>query len=261
MKFSILDTFKIFSFVFFACFLLFFQSCSSDKNKITFAISAKIFPFEYYENNKLAGFDVELGTLIAKELGKDVVFKDMYYYNIFTSLQNDHVDASISSHIFTKKRAEQFLFSKIYQKSEPTFLFNSKFNNFSKISDLNGKKIAPFYGSMFNKWFEENLDNIQKIYYSDELSAAKALENGSVDLLLIDKFEALYLKRKNPKMKIVKFQDKIKFYIDETTDKNLGFGIIVKKNHPELLRKINIALEKLEKEGKIAELSKKFLIE
>jgi polar amino acid transport system substrate-binding protein len=261
MKFSILNPTKIILLfgILISCF--FASSCSSDKNKITFAVSAKIYPFEFYENNELAGFDIELGKLIAKELGKEAVFKDMYYYNIFTSLQNDHVDASISSHIFTKKRATQFLFSKIYQKSEPTFVFNSKFNNFSKISDLNGKKISPFYGSMFNKWFEENLSNIQKIYYSDELSAVKALENGSVDLLLIDKFEALYLKRKDPNIKIVKFQNKIKFYVNDKEDSDLGFGIIVKKKNAELLRKINLALEKLEKEGKIIELSKKFLIE
>jgi polar amino acid transport system substrate-binding protein len=238
---------------------IFLSSCSSEKNQISFAITAKIYPFEYYENNQLSGFDVELAKLIGLEIGKEVVFKDMYYYNIFSALQNGNVDASISSHIYTKKRAEQFLFSTIYQKSQPTFVFNQKFNNFAKLSDLNGKRISPFYGSMFNRWFMENLSSIEKVYYSDELSAVKALENNSVDLILIDRFEAIYLTSKNPDFKIAELEDMKKFYVDEELkDLDLGFSIIIKKDNPELLKKINAAIEKLEKQGKIDELRKKF---
>jgi len=115
---------------------------------------------------------------------------------------------------------------------------------------------------MFNRWFTENFESIEKIYYSDELSAVKALENGSVDLLLIDKFEAFYLLSKNSNIKIVKFEEEPKFYIDqESENQDLEFGIIVKKDNLELLKKINLALEKLEKQGKIEELRQKFLKE
>ena len=237
-----------------------------------FAVSAKIYPFEFYENNELAGFDIELAKLIAKELKKEVIFKDMYYYNIFTSIQNNSVDVSISSHIFTQKRAKQFYFSKIYQQSRPTFIYNIKYNKFSSLQDLKNKKISPFYGSMFNNWFAKNIgDSIQKIYYNDELSASKALENGLVDAILLDKYEAFYLMRKNKNIKILDLDPKdSNFSIDENMQINtensptylnetidgLGFGIIIKKTNPDLLKKINNALEKLEKEGKIYELKK-----
>ncbi len=245
--------------------LFIFSSCSNDEGKIIFAVSAKIYPFEFYENNELAGFDIEFAKLIAKELNKEPIFKDVYYYNIFNLLQNSSVDASISSHILTQKRSKQFLFSKIYQKSQPTLVYNSKFNNILSIKDMKNKKISPFYGSMFNEWFLDKIGpDVQKVYYNDELSASKALENGLIDILMLDRFEAIYLIKKNSDLRIADLGlDFYLYELDENLNKrknyDFGFAIILNKKNNDLLQKINFAIEKLEKEGKIDELRKKFL--
>ena len=88
---------------------IFLSSCKdlkrSDKREVLkFAVSADNPPFEYMKNGEITGFDIDLGRLVAKELGLEATFQDMSFGGIFASLTNGAVDAGISAITITQER-------------------------------------------------------------------------------------------------------------------------------------------------------------
>lgn len=237
---------SFFGFLFFCC--LFLVSCSSENNKIVFATAAKISPFEFYENNKLIGFDIELAELIGKELKKKVVFKDTHYQNIFSSLQNNYADVAISTLIYSQKRAERFLFSKPYYRAEMSFVYNADDKSVNKIEDFNGKTITCIYGSVLKDWFQKHVPQAKIVYFNNEMAAVKSLESKLIDGIFLEKNEAINLVEKNKKFAMISAVDLMK-----------DFCLIVKKNNEDLKIKIDEILSKLEKNGDLDRLRKKWL--
>ena len=86
------------------------------KGKLTIGMEIGYPPFEYYaEDGKTpVGFDVELGTEIAKRLDLDAEFIDTAWDGIFAGLNTERYDVVISAATITPERVENFLFSNPY---------------------------------------------------------------------------------------------------------------------------------------------------
>lgn len=71
-------------------------------------------PFEYYNNDELAGFDIDLIRLIANELGYEIEFKICDFDKLVSSVSNGDLDLAISAIAIIKEREPLVDFTDVY---------------------------------------------------------------------------------------------------------------------------------------------------
>ena len=75
-------------------------------------------PFSYYdENGKIAGFDIELATIIAHSIGMDLEIVEMNFGQLIPAVISGQVDMIGAFLTITEARAESILFSIPYYKA------------------------------------------------------------------------------------------------------------------------------------------------
>lgn len=227
------------------CLFLFVGCNKKNNNQLVMVTEAGFAPYEYYENETIVGVDIDIAKEIAKEMGKELVVKDVYFNSIISELKSGKGDFAAAGMSITEDRLKQVDFSVEYAVSRQVVvvLKGSKYtvNDFKEGANLKKKKIAVQTGS------------VAEIYYGDELGItpvsqakyATALEDvkaKKVDCLVMDALPAKELVAANPEVEILDgyiFEDK--------------YGMAVKKGNTELLEVINKVLVRLMDEGKIDE--------
>lgn len=215
-------------------------------HSLKLAISAEYPPFEYKVSGDIRGFDVDLAKLIAKKLGKELVFEDMQFSTILPALQTGHVDAAISMITVTEDRKQSVDFSEIYYFDGIAAVYKDSQPINSK-ADLVGKKIACQLGSTMEIWLKKNGFAKQTVAMDNNIQAIEALKAEHVDVVLVDGAQGNIFSKKNAHL-----ASKI---IDQSED---GYGIAMPKGSP-LLPEINQAIQKLKKSGEITKLEEKWL--
>lgn len=217
-----------------------------DANQLKLAISAEYPPFEYKVSGELRGFDVDLAKLIAKELGKKLVFEDMQFSTILPALQNGHVDAAISMITMTEERKQSVDFSEIYYFDGIAAIYKDS-QPISGKDDLVGKKIACQLGSTMEIWLKKNGFTKQIVAMDNNIQAIEALKADHVDVVLVDGAQGQTFSKKNAHL-----SSKL---IDQSKD---GYAIATQKGSA-LLVEINQAIKKLKQNGEITKLEEKWL--
>jgi polar amino acid transport system substrate-binding protein len=226
---------------------LFLSSCKEySKNKIVFATSAEYPPFEFHENDKIKGFDIELAILIAREMKKEAKFEDMQFSSILAALQNGSVDAAISTLTITQERKKNFDFSDSYYEESMSVIY-LKGAPLKDRESLKHKKIACQLGTTMEIWLRKNVPSSEVICMNNNNQAVEALKAGHVDGVLIDSVQAVSFSSKNPGLSYE--------FIAKSEN---GYGIAVKKGS-KLKEEINNALKALQQKGEINKLKKKWL--
>jgi polar amino acid transport system substrate-binding protein len=225
-----------------------FLTCCEKKTDETliFAISAEYPPFEYKVNGVLVGFDVELAKMIAKEMGKKIEFRDMQFSAVLASLQNNMVDAAISTITITDKRQENFDFSIPYYLENMALIFHKR-EYVDSVDKMKNKKIACQLGTTMEIWLKTYMVDTQIITFDNNPQAIEALKAGHVDAVLIDAVQAASFSKKN-----------IDLNYKVVAQANTGYGIAFKKGSS-LKADVDKALHSLEQSGAIEQLKKKYL--
>ena len=97
-------------------------------------------------------------------------------------------------------------------------------------------------GSVADQYFSDKYPNTSLVRQKKYLSMVEDLKANKVDLIVMDELPAKEIVRANNGLKI------IDGYVFEDS-----YGIAVKKGNSELLKAINVVLERLISEGKIDE--------
>ncbi len=223
------------------------SGCKEDTtNQITFATSAEYPPFEFYQNNEIKGFDIELARLIAKEMDKEAKIQDMQFSSILAALQNGSVDAAISTITITEERKKNFDFSDSYYEESMSVLY-PKASPLKGKTSLKYKKIACQLGTTMEIWLKNNTSGTEIILMNNNNQAVEALKAGHVDGVLIDSVQAVSFASQNPGLA----------YSFMARSDN-GYGVAVKKGS-KLKEDINKALQALKEKGELKKLQKKWL--
>ncbi|MDR0406623.1 MAG: ABC transporter substrate-binding protein [Holosporales bacterium] len=229
------------------CTLLLWGNKGKAEDTIKFATCADYPPFEYYDNGKITGFEVELGQLVAKELGKKAVFENiMPFTTILAAIQNGFVEAGISTITATEERRKNYDFSASYY-SESLAVIYKKNSSIIEQSQLIGKKIACQLGTTMEKWLKQHIDNAEITLMDNNNQVIEALKAGHVEYAIMDEYQAKAFSEKNPNL--------LYTVIAQSDD---GYAIAVKKGSP-LKEEINAALIALEAKGEIQKLKQKWL--
>lgn len=216
------------------------------KDTIIFATCADYPPFEFYQNNELKGFDIELAQLIARELKKEARIEDMEFNAILASLQNGSVDAAISTITITEERKNNFDFSDSYYEDSVAIVYK-KPAPLSNVIHMANKKIACQLGTTMEIWLKKYALNADIVLMNHSIQAIEALKAGHVDGVVVDKMQAIAFSNKNPDLSY-----------DLLAKADTGYGIAVKKGS-KLKDEINKALEALQQNGELDALKIKYL--
>lgn len=227
---------------------LILSGCDDDKKTeiLVFATCADYPPFEFYQNNELKGFDVELAQMIAQELKKEAKFEDMQFDASLVALQNGSADAAISTITITEDRKKNFDFSDSYHE-ESLAIVSKETAPLKSKNQLSKKKIACQLGTTMEIWLKDHAPDTEIVLINHNNQAIEALKAGHVDGVLIDKAQAIAFTSKNPGLV---------YSIIAKADN--GYGIAFKKGS-KLKDEINKALALLQQNGKVKALEAKYL--
>jgi polar amino acid transport system substrate-binding protein len=227
--------------------MLVLSGCDEEKSskKMKIGISADYPPFEYYDNGELKGFEIDLARLVAKEMGKEAEFEDMPFSSLLAALQNGSLDAAIASITSTPERRKNFDLSRCYyaESIASMYMKNEPHRNPDEMID---SKVACQLGSTMEIWAKEKVTAAQLIAMDNVGQIVEALKAGQVDCVLLDNVQAQSFCDVNPGLA---------YNIVAKSD--AGYAIVFKKQS-DLREKINVILKKLEQNGELKKLMKKW---
>lgn len=228
--------------------MLILSSLSFAAKKLYVGTNAEFAPYEYLENGKMVGFDIELMDAIGEELGYEIVWSNMSFDGLLPALQMKKIDAVIAGMSQTPERQKAVTFSMPYLlfSSDEHYVIVNEESSYVKKEELNGKKIGVQIGTMQEE-FAKDLGGLPQLYNS-WTGALMDLQQNKIDAVIIaDVSGEKYLKT----MKGIK-------KIDVVEENFPGASIALRKGETELAEQINQAILKIDAEGKYLEILKKY---
>jgi glutamate transport system substrate-binding protein len=196
-------------------------------------------------DGKYTGFDVDVATYVAKELGyqpDQIEFKQAVSAERENLIANGDVKFIVATYSINDKRKAKVDFAGPYFLAHQDLLVRADDSSITKVQDLNKKKLCSVTGSTSAQNIKKDLApeaDLQEFPgYSECLTG---LENKSVDALTTDNsILAGYAAQE---------KNKGKFKLVGLNMSNENYGIGLKKGDKELQTKINAALKKMVSDG------------
>jgi polar amino acid transport system substrate-binding protein len=228
------------------------------KGEIVIATDASYAPNEFKQNGQIVGFDVNLGTEIARRLGVTAKFQQVTFNNILPALQSKKYDISLSSITDTKQREQSFDFVTYFSAGTSLMVTAGNPRKLSPYDlSLCGKKIAvekgttqedeltpkssakPDAGARVDKCKHGGKPSPVKISLDHQNAANLALSKGQVDAVLAD----------SPVAGSAAKESGGKFEISGKAYDTAPYGIAIPKNENELRDAIHKAVKDLITDG------------
>lgn len=222
-------------------FLLFLVGCGRSENELILATEAGFAPYEYYENGEIVGIDIDIAREVAKELGKELVIKDIAFDSIINEVKTGKSDFAAAGISYTKERGKAVLFSINYVDSKQVVVVRND-SSINSSSDLKNAKIAVQLGSVADTYVTSEYKKAEIIRQKKYLTTIQDLEDGKVDCVVMDELPALEILKTKSNMRILEKP--------LVTD---SYGIIVRKSNEELLEVINKVIKRMQDDGSLNE--------
>ena len=224
------------------CMIFLTSGCGKNENELVLVTEAGFAPYEYYEDGKIVGVDIDIAYEIAKELGKELVIKDVSFDFVINEVKTGKADFAAAGISITPERAKEVDFTMEYTVSNQVVVVK-KGSNIKTFDDIKNKKIAVQLGTVADLYAEENYKDAEIVPHKKYLSAVEDVKTGKADLIIMDELPAKEIVKENDNLVIldgILFQDK--------------YGMIVKKGNDELRESINEVLERMSNDGTIEKL-------
>lgn len=196
-------------------------------------------------DGKYTGFDVDVATYVAKELGYaagDITFKETKSADRETSIERGDVKFIAASYSISDERLQKVDFAGPYLLAHQDILVRADDNSIKAPEDLNNKKLCSVTGSTSAQNVHDKLApkaDLQE--YGGYSECLTGLENEAVDALTTDdSILAGYAAQDANK-------GKFKLAGFKMTNENYGIGL--KKGDADLKKKVNDALTKMVSDG------------
>lgn len=227
--------------------------------EITFGVDATYPPFESLSpSGQFQGFDIDLGKAICAELKVKCKFVNQSFDGIIPALEARKFDAILSSMTVTPERAKQVNFSsEMYD--EPTSLVVPKGSDLMPTAaSLKGKSVGVEAGTIQESYAKTywQPEGVKVVSYQNQNQVYADLLSGRLNASLQDSVEADYGFLKTPKGKDFQFGGNVTYDPKDVLGSYIAIG--VRKDEPELLKKIDWAIAQLHKNGEYKKLQAKF---
>lgn len=208
-------------------------------------------PMGYLDNDETVGFDIDLATLVAEELGVQLEIKYIDWDSKVFELESFSIDCVWNGMTITDERKLQMTFSKKYLDNN-LIILTLVDSPIDTLADLSGKVVGVESGSSGELATRNNLEVFNSItrldLFGTSSEALMALQGGSIDAMIVDEIYARYYVLKNST------QYELGTQIVGVEEYGIGFRL------PDvtLCSEIDAIIDELAAEGKIAIISNKW---
>lgn len=217
-------------------------------------------PFEFMDpSGNIIGFDVELAEIIAKQLHKALVIKDMELDAEILSLKQGKIDLILSGMNISSSRLQE-IWMVPYHGDNATSLslifWNAIPAGVKAIEDialLSHAFVSVEAGSIPDLFLERYKD-IHVKSFQGAFAPLMDVKYGKSIATLVEPDVAEYLKSQHPEIQILS----VPLPEDATV---MGFGIGIKKGNQELLTQIETIIQELKSSGELKQLEDKWFKE
>lgn len=223
---------------------------AEEQKVLKVATNASFPPYEYYENEKAVGIDVDIMQAIADKIGYQMELTDMEFGSIIPAVQTGKVDVGFGAVTITEERSKSVHFTTSYATGIQTVILAVD-SPISSIDDLYGADIKigvqqDTTGDIYatGDFGEEHIARFLK-----GADAVNALLTGKVNAVIIDDSPA----------KTFVAQNEGKLIVLPTAYAEEAYGFMCSYENEELYNKVNTALEELLADGSVQKIIDKYI--
>ncbi|MDH3671123.1 MAG: transporter substrate-binding domain-containing protein [Gammaproteobacteria bacterium] len=220
-------------------------------------------PFNYRTaEGELTGYDVDVAKGVAKLIGAEVEFVCQKWDGMIPALIANKFDLIVASMSITDKRREKIDFSGPYRisvgrlvgkKGHNLKLFNA--DGSVNAAGFKGVKVGLERATTYENWFKAKLPDADILRYDNNEAMYLDLQNGRTDVIMTNPMKA-YLKFLSKEDG--KGYEFVSPAIEEKEYFGIGVGIGLRKGNEAVLKRINVALETMTKDGSLEKYSLKY---
>ncbi len=148
-------------------------------------------PYEFLENGIPKGFNVDLISAVAEEMGLVIDLKLGPWHVLREELETGHVDI-MSGMFYSEERDKLVDFSTPYLVVSHS-IFVKKGSAIRTLQDLRGKKILTQKGDIMDDYVRQNYPPENVISMESQYDALLVLSSGEADAAILGKLQAYYL--------------------------------------------------------------------
>ena len=175
----------------------------ASKDQLVVATNAAFEPFEYTQGDSYYGIDMEIASMLAEELGLELVIQNMEFDAVCLSVGQHQCDIAMAGLTVNEEREEYVTFSESYYEASQRLIVPSSDTAFDSCSDaaavealLNGlgsdDKIGVQSGTTGQFYVEGDADwgfdglPVTCVPYRNGSLAVQDMLNGNVKYVIID---------------------------------------------------------------------------
>ena len=219
-----------------------------DRGELIVAMEGTWAPWTYHdENDELVGYDVEVAKAIADKLGVGVTFVEGEFDGLLAGVDAGRYDMVVNGVTVDEERSEKYDFSVPYAYNR-TAVIVAGGSGIEKMEDLEGKQTANTISSIYAKVAEKYGATVTPV---DDLNQTfELLLNGRIDATLNDEVAYYDYMKQHPEADL---------HIACLDAEMTQVAIPMPKGETALVEAVNKALSELAEEGKLTELSVKYI--
>ncbi|CAG9469281.1 basic amino acid ABC transporter substrate-binding protein [Campylobacter upsaliensis] len=238
---------KIFAFLvaFLSLFVVACSDTSTTNNDSNASLSLRVGtapnykPFDYKEDAKLTGLDIDLVNEIAKREGIELTWVEMSFDGLIPALKTGKIDMIASAMSATEDRRKSVDFSDVYYTTKNLYIKKKDNETLNSKEDLEGKIIGVQLGTLQEPAAKAIKDT--KVQSNESLSVViMELKEGKIDAVVADKDVSTGYLKENA--------DLIGFFEEEDGSEGFSFAFD-KDKQKEAIEKFNKGLKDLKADG------------
>jgi putative amino-acid transport system substrate-binding protein len=226
-------------------------SLPASAETIRVGMSGGYFPFTFVKQDVLQGFEVDLMNAIAAETGDTVEFSTMAFSGLIGALEAGRIDTVANEITITPDREAKFLFTQPYVYDGAQVVVREGNDTIRGVDDLKGKTVAVNLGSNFEQLLKDlpYANEITIKTYDTGIEQDTAL--GRVDAFVMDRVSSAQVIAESP----------LPLQLAGPPFSEIRNALPFRKDAAgEALRdKVDAAITKLKENGKLKEISEKWL--
>ena len=173
------------------------------KDQLVVATNAEFPPFEYTEGDQYLGVDMEIASLLAQKLGKELVIQNMDFDSVCLSVGSHKCDIAMAGLTINEERKESVTFSDSYYQASQKLIVKGDDTTFddcttadqvvAKLQSMDSSvKIGFQNGTTGQSYtestgdFESNAFKVTPVGYQNGALAVQDMVNGNLNYVIID---------------------------------------------------------------------------
>ena len=211
-------------------------------------------PYEFKDEfGNMTGFDIELMDEIAEDQGFKLEKYNDQWEMIFENLDNKDRDMIAAAIPYSAERASKYLLSDPYAPLPSTIVYVNDNITIDSLDDLGDINLGVLMDTVQHDYFTSGKVAVETVTpYPTTFAAVQAMAQGKIDAVVEDAGALRYIMNDIPELTP-------KYFDYEDIKSEAAFKVLViDKDQPELLEKVNAGLKNLKEDGTYAALTKKW---